>query len=140
MPVRAASPYGFEAALALKCRCGLPVRTALKQPWRSNADAGCQPTQLSRSWSGAANPHGVQAALALKNRQPARLRSSPGPQMLVRAACPHGFEAALALKCRYRLHVFKAALAPKCGCGLPARTAFKQPMALKCRCGLPTHG
>ena len=71
MPRRAASPHGFEAALALKCRCGLlarttlkqpcelpartlalkcncglPARTVLKQPWCSKAGAGCQPARL----------------------------------------------------------------------------------------------
>ena len=106
MPLRAASPHVLEAALVLKCRCGLPARTAWKQLWCSNAAAGCQPALLGDSI-------GAQMPLRAASQR-ARLRSSFGAQMPLRAASPHRLDVAFVVKCR---------------CGLPAHAAWKHFLA-----------
>ena len=114
-----ASLHRLEAVLLLKCRYGLPARTAWKQRWCSNTTAGCQPSLLGSSFGAqmplrAAGRHRLEAALVLALLGSRFAGCQPAPSL----------EAALVLKCRCWLPARTPKI--KCRCRLPARTACKQ--------------
>ena len=143
----AASPHCLQATLVLQSRCGLPARTACKQPWCSKATAcrlpwcskaaaGCQPAPLRTAWKQ------LWCSKAAANCQPALLGSSFGAQTLRATAARLGssFGAQNAAAARYPLTAQRPLRAASCR--LLARTAahrLEEALVLKDRCGLPAR-